>query len=70
MPYEQPIEEAMIDMNNFGGENDQNLNVDNLGLHPEERETSQDKAAEDPEVNDKGFKWTQDKDEILINNYS
>ena len=46
------------------------MNIDNrLGLQNDDRETS-DKAAEEPETNEKGFKWTQDKDDILINNYS
>ena len=55
----------MVDLNNFD-HTAQKLDVNNLGLLPEERETTQDPVDKD----DKAFKWTQDKDEILINNYA
>ena len=66
------IEEAVIDMNNFDHTANV-LHIDNLRIDDDARDTTiQDEAGplglhELPD--ELGFKWTQEKDEILINNY-
>ena len=57
--------EGMVDLNNFDHMAN-SLNLDNLNLNDKE-----DDEAPVEKINDQGgFKWTQDKDEILINNYT
>jgi hypothetical protein len=60
------LQEAVIDMNNFNiEEEDIREDVLQLGLVEHDKHSSND-----GDGNDGGFHWTQDKDEILINNYS
>jgi hypothetical protein len=54
-------------MNNFD-HTANTLDINNLGLMPAEVDKDSSKAVDDDK--DTGFKWTQDKDEVLINNYS
>jgi hypothetical protein len=57
--------EGMVDLNNFDHMAN-SLNLDNLNLN--DKEDGDDEAPVE-KLNETGFKWTQDKDEILINNY-
>jgi hypothetical protein len=53
----------MVDLDNFDHMAN-TLNLENLNLNDQEE---REEAPVDQGVG--GFKWTQDKDEILINNY-
>lgn len=56
--------EGMVDLNNFDHMAN-SLNIENLNLN----ENEDDEEAPVEKLAETGFKWTQDKDEILINNY-
>lgn len=57
--------EGMVDLNNFDHMAN-SLNLENLNIN--DKEDGDDEAPVE-KLNEQGFKWTQDKDEILINNY-
>ena len=57
--------EGMVDLNNFDHMAN-SLNLENLNIN--DKEDGYDEAPVE-KLNEQGFKWTQDKDEILINNY-